>query len=57
MAHRRLGAASEAREDFDRGVAWMKKNAPVDEELRRFRAEAAELIETPIERGPAPRQK
>jgi tetratricopeptide (TPR) repeat protein len=57
MAHRQLGAATEARGCFDRAVAWMEKNAPADAELRRFRAEAAELVETPVERGPTPRER
>src|SRR5262249_52479475 len=33
-----------ARTWYDRAVAWMDQNKPDDEELRRFRAEAAELL-------------
>ena len=29
---------------YDRAVAWMDKNQPKNEELRRFRAEVAELL-------------
>src|SRR5581483_6513968 len=44
MAHWRLGHHDEARTWHDRAVQWMDKNKPDDEELRRFRAEAAELL-------------
>jgi serine/threonine protein kinase/predicted Zn-dependent protease len=44
MAHWRLGAKEEARTWYDRAVAWMEKNKPQDEELRRFRAEAEGLL-------------
>jgi tetratricopeptide (TPR) repeat protein len=44
MAHWQLGAKEKAREWYDRAVQWMEKNQPNDEELRRFRAEAAELL-------------
>ena len=44
MAHWRLGAKDKAREFYDRAVQWMDKNQPKNEELRRFRAEAAELL-------------
>jgi hypothetical protein len=33
-----------ARTWYDRGVAWMEKNKPKDEELQRFRTEAEELL-------------
>ncbi len=29
---------------FDQDVTWMEKNKPEDEELRRFRTEAAALL-------------
>jgi superkiller protein 3 len=45
MAHRRLGEKEQAREWYDRAVGWMDKHAPNDADLRRFRAEAAELLE------------
>ena len=38
------GEKGKAREWYDRTVQWMDKNQPADEELRRFRAEAAELL-------------
>ena len=45
MAHWQLGNKVEAREWYDQAVKWMEKNQPKDEELRRFRAEASELLE------------
>jgi tetratricopeptide (TPR) repeat protein len=39
-----LGAREEALRQYDHAVRWMEKNRPNDEELRRFRAEAAELL-------------
>ena len=45
MAHWQLGNKDEARKWYDRAVEWMDKNQPKNEELRRFRAEAAELLE------------
>jgi serine/threonine protein kinase/Flp pilus assembly protein TadD len=45
MARRRIGEKDKAREWYDRAVQWMAKNQPTNEELRRFRAEAAELLE------------
>jgi serine/threonine protein kinase/Flp pilus assembly protein TadD len=44
MAHWHLGNKDEARRWFDQGVGWMDKNQPENEELQRFRAEAAELL-------------
>ena len=44
MAHWQLGEKDKAREWYDRAVQWMDKNQPKNEELRRFRAEAAELL-------------
>jgi tetratricopeptide (TPR) repeat protein len=44
MAHWRLGEKDKAREWYDKAVAWMDKNQPTNEELLRFRAEAAELL-------------
>jgi Flp pilus assembly protein TadD len=44
MAYRQLGETDKARKWFDQAVAWMDKNHPKNEELRRFRAEAAELM-------------
>jgi tetratricopeptide (TPR) repeat protein len=45
MAHWKLGEKDKAREWYDKAVEWMDKNEPNNEELRRFRAEAAELLE------------
>jgi serine/threonine-protein kinase len=47
MAHAQLGHKEEARSWYDRAVAWMDKNAPRSDELRRFRAEAAKLLGLP----------
>jgi WD40 repeat protein/serine/threonine protein kinase len=44
MAHWKLGKKDKARAWYGRAVRWMDKNRPKDEELRRFRAEAAELL-------------
>jgi tetratricopeptide (TPR) repeat protein len=44
MAHWRLGAKDKARQWLENGVRWMEKNLPDDEELRRFRSEAEELL-------------
>jgi serine/threonine protein kinase/Tfp pilus assembly protein PilF len=44
MAHWQLDHKDEARQWYDKAVEWMDKNQPKDEELIRFRAEAAELL-------------
>jgi tetratricopeptide (TPR) repeat protein len=44
MAHARLGNGAEARRWYDRAVRWMERYQPADGELRRFRAEAEELL-------------
>jgi tetratricopeptide (TPR) repeat protein len=44
MAHWRLDKREKARQWYDRAVHWMEKNQPQNEELRRFRAEAAQLL-------------
>ncbi len=44
MAQWHLGNKDEARQWYGRAVAWMDKNAAQKEELRRFRAEASELL-------------
>jgi len=44
MAHWQLGDKPQARSWFDKAVPWMEKNQPRDEELIRFRAEAAALL-------------
>jgi len=53
MAHAQLGNKDEARKWFEQAVQWMDKNNPKDEQLHRFRAEAAQL--SGIHRGGAPR--
>jgi tetratricopeptide (TPR) repeat protein len=45
MAHWQLGDKPQARSWFDKAVEWMEKNQPRDEELLRFRDEAAALLE------------
>ncbi|MBI1917218.1 MAG: protein kinase [Planctomycetes bacterium] len=44
MAHWQLGDKEAARKWYDQAVEWMEKHHPQHEELRRFRAEAAELL-------------
>ena len=44
MAHWQLGEKEMARKWFDQGVEWMEKKAPKDEDLRRFRGEAEQLL-------------
>ena len=45
MAHWQLGERDEARKWYERAVPWMDKKKPNDEELRRFRVEAANLLQ------------
>jgi tetratricopeptide (TPR) repeat protein len=54
MGRWQLGDKDEARKWYDRAVAWMDKNQPKDEELRRFRAEAADLLGIAVEVKPVP---
>jgi tetratricopeptide (TPR) repeat protein len=44
MGYWKMDQQEEARKWYDQAVAWMDKNKPQNEELRRFRAEAAELL-------------
>ncbi len=44
MAHWQLGEKVQAREWYDKAVAWMEKNAKDNPELQRFRFEAAEAL-------------
>src|SRR5262249_22308539 len=44
VAHWQLGQREEARSWYGKAVQWMEKNAPQDEQSRRFRAEAAEVL-------------
>ena len=57
MAHWKLGDKAEARAWYDKAVEWMEKYQPTNEELRRFRAEAAELLGIAVEVAPPPREK
>jgi superkiller protein 3 len=45
MAHWQLGAKDEAHKWYDKAVEWMDKNAKDNDELRRFRSEAEEVLE------------
>ena len=44
MAHWQLDDKDNARMWCDKAALWMEKNQPKSEELRRFRAEAEELM-------------
>src|SRR5262249_48099071 len=44
LAHWQLGNKDDARRWYDQAVEWMDKNQPQNEELHRFRAEAAGLL-------------
>ena len=44
MARWQLGDKVQARTWYDRAVQWMEKNQPQNDELRRFRQEAEELL-------------
>ncbi len=45
LAHWQRGHKEQARTCYDRAVRWMEQNSPQHEELRRFRAEAAALLQ------------
>src|SRR5207249_2419131 len=44
MAHCKLDQKEAARKRYDQAMQWMEKNQRQNEELRRFRAEAGELL-------------
>jgi hypothetical protein len=44
MAHWQLDDKDQARTWYDKAVPWMDKNKPQNEDLRRFRAEAEDLL-------------
>ena len=44
MAHWQVGEKEQARKEYRQAVQWMEKHQPQNEELRRFRAEAAKLL-------------
>ncbi len=54
MAHWQLDEKDEAGKWYKQAVDWMEKNQPQDEELVRFRAEAAELLGIAEDVLPAP---
>jgi serine/threonine protein kinase len=54
MTYWHQGNKTDAREMYDRAVAWTDKNKPDDSELRDLRAEAAALLGQP---GPKPKRK
>ena len=45
MAHWKLGQKTQARSWYDKAVPWMERHQPKNEELIRFRDEAAALLE------------
>jgi serine/threonine protein kinase len=51
MAHARLGEQDQARGTFKQALDWMARHAPLDGELRRFRAEAQAAIDAMGKRG------
>ena len=56
MTYWHQGRENEAREMYNRAVAWTEKNKPDDPELRKFRAEADALLSTSCpKRGAAAR--
>jgi eukaryotic-like serine/threonine-protein kinase len=57
MAHWQRDEKGEARQLYDRGVQWMEKHQPNNEELRRFRAEAAESLKIEDQPKPVPKSK
>jgi tetratricopeptide (TPR) repeat protein len=44
LAYSQLGNADGARQWYDQGTAWMDRHQPDDDVLRRFRAEAADML-------------
>jgi len=44
MCYHQLGDQKKAEESYTQAITWMQKHLPDDEELRRFRAEAAALL-------------
>jgi tetratricopeptide (TPR) repeat protein len=55
MSHARLGNGAEARRWYDRGDRWTELYRPADLELRRFRAEATEVVGRGKDSGPTGR--
>ncbi len=48
MAHWHLGDHAQARHWYERAVRWMEKNAPTDQDLKLFCAEAATRMALPV---------
>jgi hypothetical protein len=44
MTHWQLGERDEARQWYGKAVEWIEKHQSDDDQLRRFRAEAAQLL-------------
>jgi tetratricopeptide (TPR) repeat protein len=44
MAHWQMGEKDKARQRYNEAVQWMEKNQPKNDELRRFRSEAEEVL-------------
>jgi tetratricopeptide (TPR) repeat protein len=54
MAHWQLGNKDTAREWYEKAVEWAEKNAAANDELRRFRAEVAQLLGVKDDKKPGP---
>lgn len=44
LSHEKLGENATARKWYDKGVQWLEKNQPQNDEFKRFRNEAEELL-------------
>ena len=44
VSHQRFDKPGEARQWYDKGVDWTKKNAPKNEDLRRLQSEASKTL-------------
>jgi tetratricopeptide (TPR) repeat protein/tRNA A-37 threonylcarbamoyl transferase component Bud32 len=56
MARWQAGQKEQARRDYEQAVKWADRNEPKNDDLRRFRAEAAELLK-PDEPPPAGKER
>jgi Flp pilus assembly protein TadD len=52
MAYWQTGEKDKARRAYEQGIQWMEKHRPNDEEFRRFRAEAGELLQIDDKKQP-----
>jgi Flp pilus assembly protein TadD len=57
MAYWQIGEKDRARQAYEQAVQWMDRNSPRNKELRRFRAEAAELLKINDDRSKPPASK